>query len=97
MAPKKGIFTDGDESGTIGNQLFNSGKKMARFIRLTAIESGSLGSEENKEITVNTMKILWIEDTHERELGNSRVLLENGKSLFVEEDQDEIRDLANGE
>ncbi len=67
---------------------------MAQLIRLTRADNSTTG-HENQEITVNVFRILMVEDNQGRDQGESRVILENGKTLLVEESQDEIRDLAN--
>lgn len=67
---------------------------MAQLIRLTKADNSTTG-QENQEITVNVARILMLEDYQGREQGETRVILESGKTVLVEESQDEIRDLAN--
>lgn len=67
---------------------------MANLIKLTRAESHDRNDRPN-EITLGVYNILMIEEAVDPEPGRSRILLENGKTLYVEEDQDEIRDLAN--
>lgn len=69
---------------------------MANLIRLTQADSGHSQSFVSHEVTVNVFRILMIEDYEGPNDAHSRIVLENGKSLFVTETQDEIRDLANG-
>lgn len=67
---------------------------MARLIQLTRPDNNKVG-HESTYVTINTGRILMVEDHHGREEGESVVFLENGKKLIVMESQDEIRDLAN--
>lgn len=68
---------------------------MPHLIRLTrAHNTHTAGGSE--EITINTMRILMIEDNHGRDDGETRIFLENGKTILVQESQDDIRDMANG-
>ena len=67
---------------------------MAQLIQLTRADNNHT-SQENQEITVNVARILMIEDNQGRDQGASRVTMENGKAILVEESQDEIRELAN--
>lgn len=66
-----------------------------RLIKLTPAASGHSESPEDSFIIVNTMKIIMVLETHENERGNSRVVLDNGKSLYVDESQDDVMDMAN--
>ena len=68
---------------------------MTQLIQLTMADTGS-SSFISSELTVGVRNILMIEDYHGNHGEQSRIYLENGKSLYVTESQSEIRDLANG-
>lgn len=67
---------------------------MPHLIRLTRAHNThtAAGSEE---ITINTMRVLMMEDNSGRDDGETRIFLENGKTILVQESQDDIRDMAN--
>lgn len=66
-----------------------------RLIRVTPASGGHTESPEDAALILNTMKIVMVMETHESERGNSRIVLDNGKSIYVDESQDEVMDLAN--
>ena len=67
-----------------------------RLIKLNlAQDRHSQNDQQQDEIIINALKILTIHETHEKEDGNSRITMENGKSIYVEESMDDIADLAN--
>ena len=66
---------------------------MARLIKVTQADPGH-GSYVSPEVLVNVTRILVVEEYNMGE-AHSRVYLENGKSLYVTETQDEILEMAN--
>jgi uncharacterized protein YlzI (FlbEa/FlbD family) len=67
---------------------------MPHLLHLTRALSPNGETESGTELTINSFHIMVIEDTHPREPGNSKIWMSNGKIFFVEENQDQIRDLA---
>ena len=68
---------------------------MSNLIELTRAHGPNGETDSGSEITLNTFHILLVEHSHPREPGASKVLMSNGKIFFVDETQDEIRNLAN--
>lgn len=68
---------------------------MNQLIKVTQADTGS-ASFISPDVTVSVRNILMIEDYQGHHGEHSRIYLENGKSLYVMETQDEIRALANG-
>lgn len=68
---------------------------MSRLIQLTRADQQNSSGQDSQEITINVARILMVEDNHGRDQGRSRIFMENGKQILVEEDQDEIREMAN--
>jgi uncharacterized protein YlzI (FlbEa/FlbD family) len=68
---------------------------MANLLLLTRAHGPNGETDSGSEITLNAFHIMMIEHSHQREPGASKVLMSNGKIFFVEETQDEIRELAN--
>ncbi|MCB9232822.1 MAG: hypothetical protein H6581_14215 [Bacteroidia bacterium] len=66
-----------------------------RLIKLTKAQDRHSDNSHSDDIVINALKILTIEETHEKEDGNARIVMENGKSIYVEENMDEILDMAN--
>ena len=62
------------------------------LIRLTRASRNSINEPDSYEITVNTMRIMFIEDYDGPDEGESRIWLDNGRQLVVMETQDEIRE-----
>ncbi len=62
------------------------------LIRLTRASRNSTNPPDSYEITVNTGRIMFIEDYDGPDEGESRIWLENGRQLVVMESQDEIRE-----
>jgi hypothetical protein len=68
---------------------------MIQLIQLTRAPGISGETDSGAEITIGTSHIVFIENCHTREPGKSKILLTNGKTIYVEEFQNQIRDLAN--
>ena len=66
-----------------------------RLIRLNLAQDRHSTNEQQDEIIVNALKILTIHETHEKEDGSSRITMENGKSIYVEESMGDVMDMAN--
>ena len=66
---------------------------MALLIKLTRSDNGSAAF--SNEVVVSVRNILMIEDYQDHNGSHSRVYLENGKSLYVEETMDDILSMAN--
>jgi hypothetical protein len=66
---------------------------MALLIKLTRSDNGSAAF--SNDIVVSVRNILMIEDYQDQNGSQSRVYLENGKSLYVEETMDDILAAAN--
>ena len=66
-----------------------------RLIRVTPASGGHTESPEDSALIINTMKIIMVMETHENERGNARIVLDNGKSVYVDESQEEVMDMAN--
>ncbi len=62
------------------------------LIRLTRAARNSVNEPASYEITVNTMRVMYIEDYDGPDEGESRIWLDNGRQIVVMESQDEIRD-----
>lgn len=62
------------------------------LIRLNRAPKNSINAPDSYEITVNTARIMFIEDYDGPDEGESRIWLENGRQLVVMESQDEIRE-----
>ena len=67
---------------------------MARLIQVTRAGNNT-SSDDATELTINTHHIVLVEDNIGRDEGTSRIVLSNGKTILVEESQDDIRELAN--
>ena len=67
---------------------------MTQLIKVTQADSGT-SSFVSAEVTVSVRSIIIIEDYQGHNGEQSRIYLGNGKSLYVTETQDEIRDMAN--
>ena len=72
---------------------------MAKLIRVTRVVNETASrSPESPEILINTMKIRMVEHNLNDSIeGATRILLDNGKSIYVEESQDDIMERANSE
>lgn len=68
---------------------------MQQLIQLNRAEGPNGETDSGREITICPKNILLIEDSHPREAGHSKIVLTNGKILYVEESQEDIRQLAN--
>ncbi len=68
---------------------------MISLITLSRAEGPNGETDSGRDITVSPKNILMIEDCHEREAGHSKIVLTNGKILYVEESQADIVALAN--
>ncbi|MEM1000404.1 MAG: hypothetical protein AAGN35_25350 [Bacteroidota bacterium] len=66
---------------------------MALLIKLNRADNGS--PQFSNEIVVSVRNILMIEEFQNSYGAHSRVYLENGKSLYVEESMDDILSMAN--
>lgn len=69
---------------------------MAQLIRLHEVTGSHSTAIETNYILLNEDRIVTVMNAFETDLGNTRILLESGKSIFVEESVDEIEDLVNG-
>jgi hypothetical protein len=68
---------------------------MVQLLHLNRPAGPNGETDPGSEITVCVHHIVFIEHCHDREPGNSRILLTNGKIIHVDETQDQIRDMAN--
>jgi uncharacterized protein YlzI (FlbEa/FlbD family) len=68
---------------------------MVHLLHLTRAHGPNGETDSGAEITLNAFHIMMIEHSHEREPGSSKILMSNGKIFFVEETQEDIRELAN--
>lgn len=68
---------------------------MPHLIQLTRVHN-TMNPAGSDEITINTMRILMMEDNHGRDDGQTRIFLENGKTVLVAESQDDIREASIG-
>jgi hypothetical protein len=68
---------------------------MIQLLHLNRASGPNGETDSGAEITVSIRHIVFVEHCHEREPGNSKILLSNGKTIYVDETQDHIRDLAN--
>lgn len=68
---------------------------MIQLLHLTRAAGPNGETDSGFEISVGTHHIMYIEECHTREPGHSKIYLSNGKTIYVEETQDAIRDLAN--
>lgn len=69
---------------------------MAHLIRLHEVTGSHSTVIETNYILLNEDRIVTVMNAFETDLGNTRILLESGKSMFVEESVDEVEDLVNG-
>lgn len=68
---------------------------MVQLLHLTRAHGPNGETDSGAEITLNAFHMLMVEHAHEREPGHSKVIMSNGKVFYVEETQDQIRDMAN--
>lgn len=68
---------------------------MAQLIRLHEVTGSHSTEIETKIILLNEDRIITVMDAYETDLGNTRILLESGKTVYVEESMDDIEDLVN--
>ncbi|MFM2377307.1 MAG: hypothetical protein RLZZ165_2404 [Bacteroidota bacterium] len=68
---------------------------MIQLIHLNRAPGINGETDSGAEITIGANHIVFIENCHTREPGKSKILLTNGKTIYVEEFQNQIRDLAN--
>ena len=67
---------------------------MTTLLRLTRAHGPNGETDSGAEITLNSFHIMMIEHSHEREPGTSKILMSNGKIFFVEETQEDIREMS---
>lgn len=68
---------------------------MVHLLHLTRSHGAHGETIPGTELTLNAFHILMIEDVQDRDPGNSKILMSNGKTFFVEESQADIREMAN--
>lgn len=68
---------------------------MAHVIRLTEVTGSHSTSINEEDILVNDHYVVNVKEAYEHDLGNTRILLANGKSIFVQETMSEIEDMIN--
>lgn len=66
-----------------------------QLIKLSRAEGINGETDSGADILINPINILMVEDSHPREPGHSKIVLMNGKIIYVEETQDDILELAN--
>lgn len=68
---------------------------MIQLLHLNRASGPNGETDSGSEITISVRHIVFIENCVQREPGHSKILLSNGKTIYVEETQDQIRDIAN--
>lgn len=66
-----------------------------QLLKLSRAEGTNGETDSGSDILINPINILMVEDSHPREPGHSKIVLTNGKILYVEETQNDIYELAN--
>lgn len=68
---------------------------MGLLIRVHEVSGSHSTSIETNEVLLNENRIVTVMHAYETDLGNTRILLQTGKTMYVEESLNEIEDLVN--
>lgn len=63
---------------------------MAQLIRVVEVTGSHSTSIETQEIFINEDRIVTVRPCYEGDLGETRILLQNGKTVFVEDSMEDI-------